>query len=95
MAQDLAVRALLGVLASVQQAVGDMARVTAWGRVCGMVNAAPGFYDFPAVFNPASRLLRDVFGDAGHHARVAVGVAGLPWNVPVEIEAELEVSAAH
>ncbi|MER6026448.1 RidA family protein [Streptomyces sp. NPDC001851] len=95
-AQTAAVRTLLSLLASVEKAVGDLADVKAWCSLHCMVNSAPGFTDFPAVFNPASRLLVDVFGDEiGAHARVAVGVAGLPWNVPVEIEAELETHSMY
>lgn len=58
-----------------------------------MVNSAPVFTQYPQVMNAASHLIYDVFGQAiGDHARVAIGVAGLPWNVPVEIEAELEIA---
>lgn len=91
-AQRAAVDALLGLIASVEREVGDLGRVRAWCRMYGMVNAASGFADYPAVFNPASQLLVDVFGEAiGAHSRVAVGLAGLPWNAPLEIEAELEL----
>jgi enamine deaminase RidA (YjgF/YER057c/UK114 family) len=91
-AQDAAVRTVLSMVASVERVVGDLGRVKAWCRLHCMTNAVPGFFDFPAVFNPASQLLLDMFGeDIGYHARVAVGVAGLPWDVPVEIAAELEL----
>ncbi|KAK1182754.1 RidA family protein [Streptomyces sp. NBS 14/10] len=91
-AQDAAVRTVLSMVASVERTVGDLDRVKAWCRLHCMANAVPGFFDFPAVFNPASQLLLDMFGeDIGYHARVAVGVAGLPWDVPVEIAAELEL----
>lgn len=91
-AQSAAVRTLLSLLASVEGVVGDLGRVRAWCRLHCMANVVPGFIDFPAVFNPASQLLLDLFGEEiGYHARVAVGVAGLPWDVPVEIEAELEL----
>jgi enamine deaminase RidA (YjgF/YER057c/UK114 family) len=94
-AEQAAVRALLSLLASARQAVGDLTRVAAWCRLNCMVNSAPGFTDLPAVFNPASQLLIDLFGpESGRHARVAVGVAGLPWNLPVEIEAELVLTDA-
>ncbi|WP_063837059.1 RidA family protein [Phaeacidiphilus oryzae] len=94
-AQQAAIRTLLSLLASVERAAGDLAAVRAWCSLHCMVNSAPGFTDFPAVFNPASRLLVDVFGEEiGGHARVAVGVAGLPWNLPVEIEAEVELHPA-
>ncbi|MES4903219.1 MULTISPECIES: RidA family protein [unclassified Streptomyces] len=91
-AQDSAVRTVLSILASVERTVGDLGRVKAWCRLHCMANSVSGFIDFPAVFNPASQLLLDVFGeDIGYHARVAVGIAGLPWDVPVEIAAELEL----
>jgi len=91
-AQRAGVRVVLSILASLEQAVGDLSRIRAWSRLYCMVNAAEGFDRFPAVFNPASQLLRDLFGDeVGLHSRVAIGVAGLPWSVPVEIEAELEL----
>ena len=54
---------------------------------------APEFCDYPSVINGASRLVYDVFGhDAGRHSRVAIGIAGLPFDVPVEIEAEVELA---
>ncbi|MER6049817.1 RidA family protein [Streptomyces sp. BHT-5-2] len=91
-AQDAAVRTILGMLASIQQEVGDLGRVKGWCRLHCMANSVPGFIDFPAVFNPASQLLLDAFGEEiGYHARVAVGMIGLPWDVPVEIAAELEL----
>jgi enamine deaminase RidA (YjgF/YER057c/UK114 family) len=91
-AQRSAVRVVLSVLASLEEAVGDLGRIRQWCRLYCMVSAAEGFDRFPAVFNPASQLLRDLFGDeVGLHARVAIGVAGLPWSVPVEMDAELEL----
>jgi enamine deaminase RidA (YjgF/YER057c/UK114 family) len=91
-ARQLAIRTLLNILASLDRTLGDLDRIRAWCRLYCMVNAEPGFQDFPSVFNPTSELLLAAFGEqAGSHARVAIGVAGLPWNVPVEIEAELEL----
>ncbi|MFC7383723.1 RidA family protein [Sphaerisporangium rhizosphaerae] len=91
-AQESARLTLLGIFADLERELGDLDRVGAWCRLNCMVNASPDFIDFPAVFNPASQLLLDAFGDeVGGHSRVAVGVAGLPWNMPVEIEAELEL----
>jgi enamine deaminase RidA (YjgF/YER057c/UK114 family) len=61
-------------------------------RVFGMVNTTPGFNRFPAVINGFSDLILAVFGpDAGAHARSAVGLAGLPFDIPVEIEAEVAI----
>ena len=82
---------LLAMLADLQTALGSLDRVRAWLRVFGMVNSAPGFHDMPRVINGASDLIVEIFGAAiGAHARSAIGVAGLPWNIPVEIEAEVE-----
>jgi enamine deaminase RidA (YjgF/YER057c/UK114 family) len=82
----------LAMLASLRQALGDLDRVTAWLRVFGMVNAAPGFTRTPAVINGFSDLIIDLWGpDAGSHARSAIGVAELPFGIPVEIEAEVAV----
>lgn len=59
----------------------------------GEVAPAPGFTAFPALVNGASSLIRDLFGpEIGDHARVAIGVGALPFNVPIEIEAELELA---
>lgn len=82
----------LAHLASLQRALGDLDRVTAWLRVFGMVNVAPGFTETPAVINGYSDLILEVYGpDAGSHARSAVGLAELPFRIPVEIEAEVEI----
>jgi enamine deaminase RidA (YjgF/YER057c/UK114 family) len=85
--------ALIGILASLKQKLGDLDHIAAWLRVYGMVAPAPGFTAFPTLLNGASALIRDVFGpDVGDHARVAIGVGALPFNVPIEIEAELELA---
>lgn len=82
---------LLAMLADLQTALGSLDRVRAWLRVFGMVNSAPDFHEMPRVINGASDLILDIFGPViGAHARSAIGVAGLPWNIPVEIEAEVE-----
>lgn len=81
----------LAMLGSLQRALGDLDRVTAWVRVFGMVNAAPGFNRMPAVINGFSDLILELYGpEVGAHARSAVGLAELPFDIPVEIEAELE-----
>jgi enamine deaminase RidA (YjgF/YER057c/UK114 family) len=83
----------LAILSSLQHALGDLDRIDAWLRVFGMVNAAPGFNRFPAVINGFSDLILEVFGPhTGTHARSAVGMAGLPFDIPVEIEAEVAIS---
>lgn len=82
----------LAILGSLQRALGDLDRIEGWLRVFGMVNASPGFDRFPAVINGFSDLILEVFGaDAGSHARSAVGMAGLPFDIPVEIEAEVAI----
>jgi enamine deaminase RidA (YjgF/YER057c/UK114 family) len=91
-ANALARLTALSVLASLQSALGDLDRVTAWLRVFGMVNAAPGFTQTPAVINGFSDLIIELYGaEAGIHARSAIGVAELPFNVPVEVEAEVAI----
>jgi hypothetical protein len=80
----------LAILASLQREIGDLDRIVAWGRVLGMVNSAPGFQMQPSVINGFSDLILDVFGaDVGAHSRSAVGMAELPFNIPVEIEGEV------
>ena len=82
----------LAILASLKRSLGDLDRVTAWLRVFGMVNSAPGFNRQPAVINGFSDLILELYGpEIGQHARSAVGMAGLPFDIPVEIEAEVEI----
>ncbi len=89
---EAAQRVALGMFASLHQALGDLDRVTGWLRLFGMVNVAPGFNAIPGVINGASELILDIFGkDRGAHTRSAVGMAELPFGVPVEIEAEVTI----
>jgi enamine deaminase RidA (YjgF/YER057c/UK114 family) len=82
----------LAVLGSLQRAVGDLDRISAWVRVFGMVNVAPGFNRTPAVINGFSDLIIQLYGpEAGAHARSAIGVAELPFDIPVEVEGEVEL----
>ena len=82
----------LAILASLKRVLDDLDRVAAWLRVFGMVNTAPGFDKQPNVINGFSDLILELYGpEAGDHARSAVGMAGLPVGVPVEIEAEVEI----
>jgi len=84
----------LAILASLQRALGDLDRITAWTRVFGMVNSAPGFVRQPAVINGFSELVIELFGaEIGAHPRSAVGLFELPFSIPVEIEAEVEFSS--
>ena len=83
----------LAILGSLKRALGDLDRVTAWLRVFGMVNSAPGFTKQPAIINGFSDLILELYGpEIGQHARSAVGMAELPFGLPVEIEAEVEIS---
>jgi enamine deaminase RidA (YjgF/YER057c/UK114 family) len=82
----------LNILATVRQALGSLDRVVQVVKVLGMVNSAPGFVRQPEVINGFSDLMVEVFGDDGRHARSAVGMAELPTNIPVEVEAILQVS---
>lgn len=82
----------LSMLGSLQRELGDLDRITQWVRVFGMVASAPGFDKQPAVINGCSDLILQLWGgDAGAHARSAVGMAELPFGIPVEIEAEVEI----
>jgi enamine deaminase RidA (YjgF/YER057c/UK114 family) len=82
----------LSILASLQRALGDLDRIASWGRVFGMVNSAPGFNKQPSVINGFSDLILELYGpEVGAHARSAVGMAELPFDIPVEVEAEVEV----
>ncbi len=87
-------RTTLAMLASLKRELGDLDRITAWLRVFGMVQTAPGFQRTPAIINGCSDLLLDIFGpEIGAHARSAVGMAELPFNIPVEIEGEVAIAA--
>jgi enamine deaminase RidA (YjgF/YER057c/UK114 family) len=82
----------LAMLSSLERELGDLDRVRAWTRVFGMVNSAPGFNQQPRVINGFSDLILELFGpDRGAHSRSAAGVAELPFDLPVEIEAEIEI----
>ena len=84
----------LAILGSLRRALGDLDRVTAWVRVFGMVNCAAGFNRQPSVINGFSDLILELYGPAvGAHARSAVGMAELPFDIPVEIEGEVEIVA--
>lgn len=91
-AQRSAQLAGLAILASLKRELGNLDRVAAWLRVFGMVNSAPGFNQQPLVINGFSDLILDLYGPVrGQHARSAVGMAALPLDIPVEIEAEVEI----
>jgi hypothetical protein len=82
----------LAILGSLQRELGSLDRICAWTRIFGMVNSAPGFKSQPAVINGFTNLIIEIFGpEIGAHARSAVGLAELPFNIPVEIEGEVEL----
>lgn len=85
-AADLAATAALNALAAVADLLDGLDRVVRIVKVTGFVASAPGFTQQPAVINGASKVLVDVFGEHGRHARSAVGVAALPLGSPVEVE---------
>ncbi len=89
---EIAQRCALNALAAVKSVLGDLDRVKQVVKVVGFVSSVPGFSSQPAVINGASEFLQQVFGDAGKHARSAVGVSVLPLDAPVEIELIVEFS---
>ncbi len=82
----------LDLLAVMRAELGSLDRVKRVVKVLGMVNAVPEFTDHPKVINGCSDLFVEVLGDAGKHARSAVGMGSLPMGIPVEIEVIVEVS---
>lgn len=81
----------LNCLATIKDVLGDLSKVRRIVKLLGMVNCSEDFKDQPKVINGASDLLVEIFGEAGKHARSAVGMQSLPNNIPVEIEMVLEV----
>lgn len=82
----------INIVAQAKKALGDLDRVKRVVKLVGFVNSAAGFTSQPAVVNGASDTIVEIFGDAGRHARSAVGVAELPFGVAVEVEAIIEVA---
>jgi enamine deaminase RidA (YjgF/YER057c/UK114 family) len=92
-AQAAARACALNIIAHVKTACdGDLDRVKQCLKLGGFVNAVSGFTEHPAVINGASDLMVEVFGDAGRHARFAVGAESLPFGVSVEVDAVFEIS---
>ncbi len=90
-AQEDARQTVMNALSNVKAFLGDLARVAQCVKLSGYVASASDFTDQPKVLNAASELLRDIFGDRGKHARVAVGVPVLPLNSPLEIDFIFEI----
>jgi len=86
----IAERCALNALAAIKSVLGDLDRVTQVVKVVGFVASVPEFTAQPTVINGASEFLQKVFGDAGKHARSAVGVPVLPLDAPVEVELIVE-----
>ena len=82
----------IGLLATLRHNLGSLDRVARIVKILGMVNCPAEFTDHPTVINGCSDLFADIFGEAGRHARSAVGVGSLPMNIAVEIEAIVEVT---
>ncbi|MFD8704381.1 RidA family protein [Kitasatospora sp. NPDC059648] len=93
-AKELAQTCALNALAAVKSVIGDLDRIERVVKVVGFVASAPDFHGQPAVINGASELLGQVLGEAGVHARSAVGVTVLPLDAPVEIEIQVRVKNA-
>lgn len=89
-AKTYARQAVLNALAAVKSVIGDLDRVTRVVKLVGFVASTPDFSGQPGVINGASEFLGEVFGDAGQHARSAVGVPVLPLDSPVELELIVE-----
>jgi enamine deaminase RidA (YjgF/YER057c/UK114 family) len=81
----------LSMVASLKQELGDLDRVTAWVKVLGFVKCAEDFNVTPAAINGFSELILDLWGDAGRHARSAIGAGELPFGMPVEVEAVVAI----
>ena len=92
-ARDAARSAAINMLATIRDALGSLDRVEQVVRVYGVVNATAEFVEHTSVIDAASEVLVEVFGDAGRHARLAVGVSSLPANLVLEIEAQILVKA--
>jgi enamine deaminase RidA (YjgF/YER057c/UK114 family) len=82
----------INILAQLKAALGDLDKISRVVRLGGFINSAPGFADGPKVMNGASDLMVAAFGDKGRHARTTIGVAALPLDAAVEVEAAFEVA---
>jgi enamine deaminase RidA (YjgF/YER057c/UK114 family) len=91
LARTCARHCALNILAHLQEELGELERIKRFVKLTVFVNSAPDFTQQPQVGNGASELLIDIFGEAGSHVRSAVGVAALPRNSPVEIDATVQV----
>lgn len=91
-ATELAGKAALAMVGTIQREIGDLDRIKYWVKVLGMVNSAPDFTGQSTVINGFSDQIIDIFGEeCGKATRSAVGMGQLPFGIPVEVEAELEL----
>jgi enamine deaminase RidA (YjgF/YER057c/UK114 family) len=90
-AYDAARATALSMLASLKQELGDLDRVIAWMKLLGFVKCAEGFNATPAAINGFSDLILELWGDAGRHARSAIGAGELPFGMTVEVEAVVAI----
>ena len=86
-AQACARQCIVNILSRLNADLGGLDRIEQWVKLTGFIASAPDFTDQPKVMNVASDLVKEIFADAGSHARSAVGVAALPLGAPVEVEA--------
>ncbi|QBR72518.1 hypothetical protein CU048_15860 [Beijerinckiaceae bacterium] len=92
--QEAARLCAINILAQAKAALGDLDKISRCVRLGGFINAAPGFTNLASVMNGASDFIVEVLGDKGRHARSTVGVAELPLNSAVEVEALFEIASA-
>jgi enamine deaminase RidA (YjgF/YER057c/UK114 family) len=85
-AQDAARLCVLNTLSHIKSAIGTLDKIHQFIRLSGYVNSDPTFTDHPKILNAASELLTNIFGDAGKHTRIAIGVSSLPLGSVIEIE---------
>lgn len=91
--QEAARRCMINILSNLHHELGDLNKIKQFVKLLGFVASAPDFYEHPQVINGASQLLKDIFDEEkGLPARSAIGVAALPWNIPVEIEVVVELN---
>jgi len=90
--QKAAIAATLNLLSNLKTVIGDLNKIERVVKVNGMINSTPEFEEHPEILNGCSDLLVELFGEKGQHARSAIGVSSLPFNVPIEIEMVVEVN---
>ena len=91
--EECAAQSVLNCLAALKYAIGDLDRVERLVKILGFVASEPGFDQQPFVINGGSKLLLDIFGESGKHARAAIGTNELPFGTPVEIEMIVELKS--